>query len=63
MEKSDRDLLTSNHWGTYHVKVDGGRVASLEGFSEDPDPSPIGHGIVGVLDGPTRITAPMVRKS
>jgi biotin/methionine sulfoxide reductase len=63
MKKPDRDLLTSSHWGTYHVKVDEGRVASLEDFSEDPDPSPIGHGIVGVLDGPTRITAPMVRKS
>lgn len=63
MTKPDRDLLTANHWGTYHVKVQGNRVVALEDFSEDPDPSPIGPAIVDVLDGPTRITAPMVRKS
>ena len=60
---SDRDLLTSTHWGTYRVDVSDGRVQRLRDFEEDPDPSPIGAGIVDVLDGPTRITAPMVRKS
>lgn len=63
MNKPDRDLLTSNHWGTYRVKVEDGRVISLNDFEEDPDSSPIGHGIVDVLDGPTRIMAPMIRKS
>ena len=55
--------LTSSHWGSYRVEVDGGRVRTLHGFEEDRDPSPIGTGIAEVLDGPTRITAPMVRKS
>ena len=59
----DRELLTSNHWGTYRVEVEDGKVAALHGFEEDPDPSPIGHGIVDVLDGPLRIKVPMVRKS
>ena len=63
MTKSERDLLTSTHWGTYRVDVENGRVTNLRGFEQDPDPSPIGPGIVDVLDGPTRITAPMVRKS
>lgn len=63
MKPTDRDLLTSNHWGTYRVDVDDGRVTALRNFEEDPDPSPIGHGIVDVLEGPTRITTPMVRKS
>jgi len=63
MAKSERDLLTSTHWGTYRVDVENGRVTNLRGFEHDPDPSPIGQGIVDVLDGPTRITAPMVRKS
>ncbi len=58
-----RDLLTSTHWGTYRVDVSRGRVTALRGFEHDPDPSPIGPGIVNVLEGPTRITAPMVRKS
>jgi biotin/methionine sulfoxide reductase len=32
-------------------------------FEQDSDPSPIGSGILDVQDGPTRIDAPMVRKS
>lgn len=59
----DRTLMTSSHWGTFRVEVQDGRVHALNDFEEDVDPSPIGHGIVDVLDGPTRITAPMVRKS
>ena len=60
---SQRQLLTSAHWGTYRVEVTDGRVIGLRGFEQDPDPSPIGPGIVDVLDGPTRIKVPMVRKS
>ena len=59
----NRNLLTSTHWGTYRVDVANGRVVDLRGFEQDPDPSPIGRGIVDVLEGPTRIMAPMVRKS
>lgn len=59
----NRNLLTSTHWGTYRVDVANGRVSGLRGFEQDPDPSPIGPGIVDVLEGPTRIMAPMVRKS
>ncbi len=63
MNTRDRELLTSNHWGTYRVDVRDGRVVAMRDFEHDPDPSPIGHGIVDVLEGPTRIIAPMVRKS
>ena len=63
MNRASKDLLTSTHWGTYRVEVTNGRVTALRGFEQDPDPSPIGQGIVDVLEGPTRITAPMVRKS
>ena len=59
----NRNLLTSTHWGTYRVDVAKGRVVDLRGFEQDPDPSPIGRGIVDVLEGPTRIMTPMVRKS
>ncbi len=58
-----RDLLTSSHWGTYRVHVENGRVTHLVDFEEDKDPSPIGHGIVDVLDDDSRIKMPMVRKS
>jgi biotin/methionine sulfoxide reductase len=60
----DKNLpLTSSHWGTYRVETDNGVVKALHGFEEDGDVSPIGSGIVDVLDSPSRIKAPMVRKS
>ena len=55
--------LTSFHWGTYRVEARDGEVVALHPFEEDPDPSPIGQGYLEVLNGPDRITAPMVRKS
>jgi biotin/methionine sulfoxide reductase len=62
--KSQTDLpLTSSHWGTYRARVGNGRVQELLAFEQDSDPSPIGSGILDVQDGPTRIDAPMVRKS
>ena len=45
-------------------KVDkNGKVQELLGWDYDKDPSPIGPGILDIQDGPTRIDAPMVRKS
>jgi len=55
--------LTSSHWGTYRAKVKNGKVQELTGWEYDKDPSPIGPGILDVQDGPTRIDAPMIRKS
>lgn len=60
--RTDRPL-TSAHWGTFRVEAQDGRIKALHGFEQDPDPSPIGAGIVDVLDGPTRITSPMIRES
>ena len=54
--------LTSNHWGTYEVEIQDEKIKALHPFEADPDPSPIGPGIVDVLDGPTRIDMPMFRK-
>ncbi len=55
--------LTSSHYGTYRARVSNGRVQELLPFEQDSDPSPIAAGIIDVQDGPTRISAPMVRKS
>lgn len=57
-----KGTLTSSHWGTYRVHTSNGCVTALEGFERDNDPSPIGQGIVDVLDGPLRIKGPMVRR-
>lgn len=61
-EHATKGTLTSTHWGTYRVHTKDGSVTALEGFERDEDPSPIGQGIVDVLDGPLRIKAPMVRR-
>ena len=58
-----RPLLTSSHWGSFTVTVENDQVTGLNPLKTDKDPSPIGEGIIDVLDHPTRITAPMVRKS
>ena len=63
MTKQDHLPLTSSHWGTYRARVGKGRVQEFLAFEHDKDPSPIGIGILDVQNGPTRIDAPMVRKS
>ncbi|MGI9605711.1 MAG: molybdopterin-dependent oxidoreductase [Acidimicrobiales bacterium] len=55
--------LTATHWGNYRVEVVDGKVAALHPFEHDPDPSPIGEGIIDAIDSPSRIMAPAVRKS
>ena len=54
--------LTNTHWGTYEVETCNGRVTALRPFSEDSDPSPIGPPIIDLLDHPTRIRKPAVRR-
>ena len=63
MNEHSKLPLTATHWGTYRVEAEDGVVKALHPFEIDPDPSPIGTGIVDVLDAPSRIKAPMVRKS
>ncbi|MEM7465699.1 MAG: molybdopterin-dependent oxidoreductase [Pseudomonadota bacterium] len=63
MSKLEDLPLTSTHWGVYRTEVTDQRVSALHPFEADQDPSPIGPGIVDVMDGPSRITAPMVRQS
>lgn len=55
--------LTAAHWGMYRVETKNGRAVGMTDFERDPDPSPIGPGILDVQTGPTRITSPMVRES
>lgn len=55
--------LTSSHWGVYEFAVKNGRLSALKPFSQDPDPSPIGHSIIDLLEDKTRIMAPAIRES
>ena len=63
MNRQNRSLITSTHSGTYRVEVENDRVIGLQPFEHDADPSAIAAGIIDVLEGPTRITAPMIRRS
>lgn len=56
-------LLTSTHWGVYRAEVADGKLVKLHDFEDDVDPSPIGNGLVDAIDAPSRVTAPMVRRS
>jgi biotin/methionine sulfoxide reductase len=53
--------LTATHWGTYRVQTDNGRLVAVDGWQEDPAPSPIGQSLSAV-QGPLRIARPAVRR-
>ncbi|MEX0953283.1 MAG: molybdopterin-dependent oxidoreductase [Nitriliruptoraceae bacterium] len=52
---------TSTHWGDYLVDVRDGQIERITPHADDPDPSPIGPGMVSAHRSHTRIQAPMVR--
>ena len=54
--------LTSTHWGAYEVSTSNGRVTGLTPFAGDRDPSAIGPSMAELLDHPTRIRRPAVRR-
>lgn len=55
--------LFSTHWGTYRAVVEDGRLVSAPPWEGDPDPGPIGPGIVDSLHHPSRIARPAIRRS
>jgi len=54
--------LSSFHWGTYEIVTDGDRLVAVEPLADDPDPSPIGRGMVDAIGHRARVRRPMVRK-
>lgn len=54
--------IVAMHWGAYRGQFKDGALVALRELKDDPDPSPIGQGIVETLSGPCRIPQPMVRK-
>ncbi|MEM1432005.1 MAG: molybdopterin-dependent oxidoreductase [Pseudomonadota bacterium] len=55
--------LTASHWGIGQATVVDGRIVSVDGYDDDPDPSPINDSIAGSLQGRARILRPALRKS
>ena len=64
MTRSTSDDLrpTVTHWGAYSAEVEDGRLVGMRPFAGDPDPSPMGAGMVDALDDACRIREPMVRQ-
>lgn len=60
--KESETLLTTMHWGTYEVGAENGRLVSVEPWSGDPDPSPIGSSMLGTVQGDLRISRPAIRR-
>ena len=52
---------TANHWGAYDAAVVDGKLTALTPIAGDPDPSPIGPGMVQAIQDDMRIRQPMVR--
>ena len=52
---------TATHWGPFLVRSDGTRVQAVEPHPCDPDPSPLGQGLLAVAE--CRVARPSVRRS
>ena len=65
MTVSDAPRVTpfATHWGTYYAETRDGKLTGLRDYGADPDPAVIGPGLVDMIDHPTRIGRPMVRRS
>ena len=57
-----RRSRTAQHWGNYTVVSRDNRIVAVEPIDDDPEPSAIGRGMVGALEGDLRVTQPMVRE-
>ncbi len=63
MNKPDvRVTPFATHWGTYWAETEGGRLTGIRDYAEDPDPAVIGPGIIDMVDHPTRVRQPSIRR-
>ena len=49
------ESLTSTHWGSYRVEVEGGRVVGVRPVEWDRHPSPIGRTLADTEHRPSRV--------
>ena len=61
-DQTKRRTPMSQHWGTYWVEVEDGKLKGIEPYEKDPSPPIISPGIVEAIDDPVRIRRPMIRK-
>ncbi|MGI9616250.1 MAG: molybdopterin-dependent oxidoreductase, partial [Acidimicrobiales bacterium] len=49
------------HWGPHMIETTDGRIVGVHGHPADPDPSPIGHGMLAATE--CRVARPSIRES
>ena len=52
----------SFHWGAYEITSNDGKLVAIDPVADDPNPSPIGQGLIEAIDHEARVRRPMVRK-
>ena len=63
MNKPDvRVTPFATHWGTYWAETEDGKLTGIRDYAQDPDPAVIGPGIIDMVDHPTRIRQPAIRR-
>ena len=53
---------TATQWGVYQVEVDNGTIVDVLDYAGDPDPSPLGKGLLDGIQHPLRIRRPAIRR-
>ncbi|QIX26953.1 molybdopterin-dependent oxidoreductase [Nocardioides sp. JQ2195] len=61
-EESAKRTTTATHWGLYDVTTREGQIVDIDPVADDPEPSPIGSGIVAAMRSNARIKRPAVRR-
>jgi biotin/methionine sulfoxide reductase len=54
--------VSSFHWGAYEITSDETGLTGIDPLSDDPNPSPIGKGLLSAFDHKVRVREPMVRR-
>lgn len=60
---SSKKVLSGCHWGVFSATVENSQIISIEPWEKDPWPSEQLAGILDLLDSPSRIKYPMVRRA
>jgi len=53
--------ISSSHWGSFRVRIEGGRIAEATPLADDQEPSELLQSMLDVQHAENRVTQPMVR--
>ena len=54
---------TASHWGNYRINTLSGKLADVEGYAEDLNPTPLARNLLASQDPSVRVAQPSIRKS